>query len=166
MNTPKKPTARTIEGKAIETSTETTVSTAGKGADLLKPVVDLQEKLRANAEKGIEQIKSQYAQFKGNAENATAKLEESAAAAQAGSRELGLKVLELARLQANAGFDHIQALIGVKNLADALKLQQDFVTAQIEALQVHARQFTDLTRKVATDVAEPVKGAMVVPFKR
>ncbi|WP_166443730.1 phasin family protein [Rhabdaerophilum calidifontis] len=135
-------------------------------ADLLKPLNAVQEQVRANAEKGIERLRAQYATLKGSAEQATDRLEESVAAAHAGSRAFNMKVLELFRQQADASFAHLQALFGVKTLGDAVKLQQDFARAQVELVQAHTRQLAEMAKQVATDVAEPVRQSIVQPLGR
>ncbi|WP_284178212.1 phasin family protein [Rhabdaerophilum sp. SD176] len=132
----------------------------------IKPFADMQENFRAQAEKTIEQMRTQYTTLKGNAEVATGKLEESMTAAQAGTREFNAKVFELFRAQTTAGFDHLQALFGAKTLADAVKLQQDFAKVQVEAIQTSTKSLAELAKKVATDVVEPVKASIVLPFKR
>ena len=122
--------------------------------------------MRENAEKGIAQLRSHYASLKDTAETATDKLEASVQAAHAGTREFNTKVLELFRVQMNAGFEHLQALFAAKSVADAVKLQQDFAKTQVEALQAHSKGLAQIAQKVATDVSEPVKATMVLPFKR
>lgn len=173
MATIKKPVTKVIEETA-ETLVEQTVANTQAAtaavqtvaADLVKPFADMQEKVRANAEKGIEQLRSHYATLKGNAEAATDKLEESVTAAHAGTREFNMKVLDLFRTQTNAGFEHMQSLFGAKTVADAVKLQQDFAKSQVETLQAHSKHLAEIAKKVATDLVEPVKASMVMSFKR
>jgi len=173
MSVAKKPVAP-VAAKTIEATAEkvvnqvvsnTQAATAAVG-DLMKPFSEMQEKVRANAEKGIEQLRTHYASLKGNAESATDKLEESVAAAHAGTKEFNRKVVDLFRAQTNAGFEHMQSLFSVKTVADALKLQQDFAKTQVEALQAQSKELADIAKKVATDIVEPVKATMVLPFKR
>lgn len=170
MATIKKPVTKVNTETLVEqTAANTQAATAAVqavAADLIKPFADMQEKVRANAEKGIEQIRSHYATLKGNAEAATDKLEESVTAAHAGTREFNMKVLDLFRTQTNAGFEHMQSLFGAKTVADAVKLQQDFARSQVETLQAHSKHLAEIAQKVATDLVEPVKASMVMPFKR
>ncbi len=168
-------TPQTIEAaveQAVETTkagTEAVVAAANemlKPFAEMKPIVDMQEKFRAQAETTIEKMRTQYTSIKGSAEAATSKLEESMTAAQAGTREFNAKVFELFRMQTTAGFDHLQALFGVKNIAEAMKLQQDFAKGQVETIQANTKSLTELAKKVATDVVEPVKSSIVMPFKQ
>ena len=56
-------TAKVVKQVAANTQ----AATAAVG-ELMKPFSDIQEKVRANAEKGIEQLRTHYASLKGNAE--------------------------------------------------------------------------------------------------
>jgi phasin len=159
--------ALTQPAPAVETKVAAISAPAKAPAPVaMKPLVEFQEKLRLGAEQSVEQMRTQYAAIKGNAETATDKLEESVAAVHAGTRALNGKVFDLFRSQTNAGFAHLQALFATKNVAEAVKLQQDFVKTQMEALQAQSKEFTELATKLANDCAEPIKGAIVVPFKR
>lgn len=152
--------------QVVETTKANTEAAVAAAGDMLKPFADLQEKFRAQAEKTIEQVRTQYSSIKGNAEAATDKLEQSLTAAHAGTREFNAKVFELFRAQTTAGFEHMQALFAARTLADAVKLQQDFTKAQVDVMQSNSKALAELAKKVATDVVEPVKASMVLPFKR
>jgi phasin family protein len=133
--------------------------------ELLKPLNDMQEQFRAGTEKGLEHLRTQYTTIKSNAETATDKLEESLAAAQAGTKAFQAKVVDLFRTQADANFAHLRALFGAKSLPEALKLQQDFAQAQVATIQTETRNLAELAQKVAGDVVEPVKASLAVSFK-
>lgn len=134
-------------------------------ASLMKPFAQLPETLRANAEQNIEKARTQYAAFKGNAESMTEKFEESFTAAQSGARVFNGKVIDLFRAQVDAGFAHINALFNATTLSDAMKLQQDFAKAQVEALQAQSKDLADYAKQVTEQVVEPVKSSIVLPFK-
>lgn len=167
MAVAKKPITKTAE-TIVDTITETASKavSAVTSSEFAKPFADMQEKVRAGTEKGIDQLRTQYAAMKTSAESATDNLELSLAAAHAGTREFNMKMLDLFRANTNAGFEHLQSLFAVKTLPEALKLQQDFAKTQIEALQANSKEVVELAKKVATDVAEPVKASIVLPFKR
>ncbi|MCZ8258684.1 MAG: phasin family protein [Beijerinckiaceae bacterium] len=158
--------------QVVETTKANTEAVVSAATEMMKPFAEMkpfanmQESFRAQAEKTIEQMRTQYTTLKGNAEAATGKLEESMTAAQAGTREFNATVFALFRAQTTAGFDHLQALFGAKTIADALKLQQDFAKVQVETIQTNTKNLAELAKKVATDVVEPVKSTIVLPFKR
>jgi phasin len=168
MSIARKSPAKTAEPTTAETFTAPKAEIVSPAAvtELMKPINEIQEKVRATTEQGIEHLRSHYAALKDNAEAATGKLEESLAAAHSGAREFNVKVVDLVRTQTDACFTHLQALFGVKTLGDAMKLQQDFAKAQFDAAQANAKQFADLAKKIAEDVSEPVKASFALSFKR
>lgn len=169
MAVAKKPVAKTVD-ETIETvtaaATESVKVAQEVVADFAKPFADAQEQIRSTAEKGLEQLRSHYATLKSNAETVTDKLEESVAAAHAGTRDFNIKVFEFFRANSNAAFEHAQKLFAAKTVSDAVKLQQDFAKTQIEAVQAHAKELAEMAKKIAADVAEPVKAGAVLPFKK
>lgn len=131
-----------------------------------EPIANMQESVRASAEKGAEQIKAQYEALKQAAEKATGKIEESFSAVQTGAKTFNLKALELTRANANATFDHVQALFAAKSVSDFVTLQGDFLKKQLEVYAAQAKELAELGQKVVGDAVEPVKSAVVVPFKK
>lgn len=163
MTIVRKPSAKTaaeISAPALE------AALPAAATEFLKPFADMQENVRAGTEKNVEQLRTHYSALKDNAETATGKLEESLAAAHSGTREFNVAALEFVRAQANVGFAHLQALVAVKSIGEAVKLNQDFAKAQFETLHAHSKTVAELAKKVAGDVAEPVKAAMILPFKK
>ena len=132
----------------------------------LEPIVNMQEKVRESAEKGLEQARVQYEAVKDAAEKATGKIEESLNAVQSGARAFNLKALDLVRANTNAAFDHVQALFAAKTVTDYVTLQNDFLKSQAEALTSQAKELAELGQKLATEAVEPVKSAIVVPFQK
>lgn len=148
---------------AKKTSPVESVETAVQAA--LAPINQMQEKLRETAEKSLDQARSQFEAVKDAAEKASGKLEESVNAAKTGVVAFNLKAVELARKNAIASFDHVQALFGAKTLQDVFALQSEFVKKQLEVGQAQVQELAALGQKLASDAAEPVKSAMTNSFK-
>ena len=83
----------------------------------------LSESFREFAEKGATQTKEAYAKMKEAAEDATKTVEATLESAQAGSVELGLKAIEALRTNAENSLSHMEALLGVKSVAELFELQ-------------------------------------------
>ena len=143
-------------------------SSAAEGAlqNAIEPISAIQDKVRETAEKGLEQVRAQYESAKEAAEKATGKIEESLTAAQAGFRTYNQKAFDLVRANTNAAFDHVQALFAAKTASDFLTLQGDFLKKQAEAAAAQAKELAELGQKLVTEAVEPVKSAIVVPFKK
>jgi len=149
-----------VKKPAVAEQVETAVQAA------LGPIHQIQDKVRETTEKGLEQVRAQYEAVKDAAEKATGKIEESVNAVKAGTFDFNMKALDLFRKNANATFDHIEALMGVKSAQDLFTLNSDFLKKQSEVFAGQAKELAALGQKVATDAAEPVKSAMATTFKK
>lgn len=121
---------------------------------------------REFAEKGIAQAKGGYEKAKAAAEEATDVLEDTFTTASKGMSEYGLKVLEAARANTNAGFDFTAELFGAKSVAEMVELSTTHARKQFEAFSAQAKDLTALAQKVATDTAEPIKGSVTKVFSK
>ncbi len=119
----------------------------------------LTESYRDFAEKGLVQSKDAYDKLKVAAEDATKTVEQTFESAQAGSVELSLKAIDTIRTNADSSLSHVEALLGVKSVAELFELQTAFVRSQAEAAVDQAKDLQDAVRKVAEDVSKPGKAA-------
>jgi phasin len=119
----------------------------------------LSESFREFAEKGATQTKEAYAKMKEAAEDATKTVEATLESAQAGSVELGLKAIEALRTNAENSLSHMEALLGVKSVAELFELQTAFLRKQAEVAVEQARTLQETSKKVAEKVAAPGKSA-------
>ena len=119
----------------------------------------LSESFREFAEKGATQTKEAYAKMKEAAEDATKTVEATLESAQAGSVELGLKAIEALRTNAENSLSHMEALLGVKSVAELFELQTSFLRKQAEVAVEQAKSLQETSKKVAEKVAAPGKSA-------
>ena len=90
------------------------------------------DQLRSFAEKGVEQSKETYAQLKSGAEEAQKTMEATFETAKAATSDLSLKTIAAMRANAEAGFAHLEALVGAKSISEVLELQTAFLRARVE----------------------------------
>lgn len=119
----------------------------------------LSESFREFAEKGAVQTKEAYAKMKEAAEDATKTVEATLESAQAGSVELGLKAIEALRTNAENSLSHMEALLGVKSVAELFELQTAFLRKQAEVAVEQAKTLQETSKKVAEKVVAPGKSA-------
>ncbi len=119
----------------------------------------LTESFRDFAEKGATQSRDTYAKMKAAAEEASKTVETTLQSAQSGSVELGLKAIDALRINTEMSLSHLEALLGVKSVADLVELQTGFIRRQTEATVEQAKAIQDAARKLADDVAKPGKEA-------
>ena len=117
------------------------------------------ESFRDFAEKGAAQTKEAYAKMKEAAEDATKTVEATLESAQAGSVELGLKAIEALRTNAENSLSHMEALLGVKSVAELFELQTAFLRKQAEVAVEQAKSLQETSKKVAEKVSAPGKSA-------
>ena len=119
----------------------------------------LSESFREFAEKGATQTKEAYAKMKEAAEDATKTVEATLESAQAGSVELGLKAIDALRTNAENSLSHMEALLGVKSVAELFELQTAFLRKQAEVAVEQAKSLQETSKKVAEKVSAPGKSA-------
>lgn len=119
----------------------------------------LSESFREFAEKGAVQTKEAYAKMKEAAEDATKTVEATLESAQAGTVEIGLKAIDALRTNAESSLSHMEALLGVKSVAELFELQTAFLRKQAELAVEQARALQETSKKVAEKVAAPGKFA-------
>ena len=119
----------------------------------------LSESFREFAEKGATQTKEAYAKMKEAAEDATKTVEATLESAQAGSVELCLKAIDALRTNAENSLSHMEALLGVKSVAELFELQTAFLRKQAEVAVEQAKSLQETSKKVAEKVAAPGKSA-------
>lgn len=117
------------------------------------------DQVREFAEKGVAQSKEAYAKIKDQAETAQKTFETTVETAQSNATELSLKAIAALRANTEAGFSHLEALLGVKSFSDVLELQSSFLRKQAETFADQAKEFQAVASKAAEDLAKPVKTA-------
>jgi phasin len=127
-------------------------------------LTDLQEYVRKSAEESLEKTRAAYDRFRTSAEQATASLETSYAAASEGLNALQAKTLEAFRLNANAQFELVKALVSASSLTEAFQLHNEHARKQFETLSTQVKDISSLAQKVASQSAEPLKTTLTKAF--
>jgi phasin len=130
------------------------------------PNLEIPEAFREFAEKSAAQTKEMYEKMKAAAEEATGLLESTFKTAATGATEYNRKVIESARSNANATFDHALALVGAKSLSEAIEVSTAHARKHFEALSTQTKELAALAQKVTTETAEPVKAGFTKAFKK
>lgn len=131
---------------------EAGISELFEGVDMAVP-----EAVRAIAEQTVTQSREAYENAKGSMEEAVEVLEKSIDEAGQGAAALNRKVIDNAQTNLNTGFDLAKDLAGAKNIAEIMELQSSFVRRQFEVLSAQAEEIRNLSTKIATDTATPLK---------
>jgi phasin len=130
------------------------------------PKLEVPAAFRDLAEKSVSQAKENYEKMKSAAEEATDLIEETYATASKGASDYGLKCIEVARENTNAGFDFATKLMTVKSLSEAVELSTAHARKQFEAFTTQSKGLAALAQKVTTETVEPVKESVSKVFKK
>ena len=118
---------------------------------------EVPEQMRAFAEKGVSQARDNYAKFKEAAQHGNGTVEAVFGAVSKGSHAYSAKLLDFFQANTNAGFDFLQELVGVKSLSQATEVWSSHTRKQVETFAAQAKELAELSQKVATEAAEPIK---------
>jgi hypothetical protein len=128
-------------------------------------LVQIQDQLRAAAEKGLAETRSAYVKAKVAATEAVDALETSYAAARAGVVAINAKALESLTANVEANFDFVKSAFAVGGFADYVALQSAFASARLDAVAGQAKAIGELAQKTAVDSLEPIKAQVAKSFK-
>lgn len=135
--------------------------TAGKTADTIEfPTFDASkatDQFRAIAEKGVEQSKEAYTKLKSGAETTQKAIESTLETAKTAGNDVSLKAIAAMRANAEAGFSHLEALLGVKSVSEFVELQTAFLRKRVEMTVEQAKDLQAVTTKAAEEVSKPIK---------
>lgn len=138
--------------------------TAAKPADFIEnvefPTFDASkatDQFRAFAEKGVEQSKEVYSKLKTGAETTQKAVETTFETAKTAGGDLSLKTIAALRTNAELGFAHLEALVGVKSVSELIELQTAFVRKSVETGVAQVKDLQAAGTKAAEEVAKPLK---------
>jgi len=100
---------------------------------------DVPTQMRQFAEQSVEQAKKAVDGFLTAAQKTAATLETQANTAQAGAKDVREKVMGFAEENINNSFDFAQKLVRAKDIQEVMRLQQEFLAQQMQAMQSQAK---------------------------
>lgn len=115
------------------------------------------DQFRAFAEKGVEQSKEVYSKLKSGAETTQKAVETTFETAKTAGTDLSLKTIAALRTNAELGFAHLEALVGVKSVSEFVELQTAFVRKSVETTIAQAKDLQAASSKAAEEVSKPLK---------
>lgn len=98
-------------------------------------------------------------------EHSTEAFEEALNCANRGTTEYRVKLMEIARANANTTFDLAREACEAKTLPELFEVTLAHQRKQFELAAAHMRELSALTQKVVTETTEPIRSNMTEPFK-
>jgi phasin len=116
-------------------------------------------------DKGLARAKDAHEKAAAILEHSTEALEEVYTCARRGSGEYQQKLVEIARINANAAFDMAHELAGATTLPEMLERFLAHQRKQFELFTAQLKDLSSLTQKVVTETTEPIRNGLAEPFK-
>jgi len=111
--------------------------------------------MRAMAEKSVEQARLAFNGFMTAAQEAMARFEGQAKAAQAGARDFNDKALKYAERNVANSFAFAEKLVHAKDAQEFIRLQTEFIQAQVKELAEQAKELGESASKMAVKSVPP-----------
>jgi len=151
--------ATTSKGKAKPVAISATELPKFEMPRFEMPKFEVPTAFREFAEKGIAQARENYEKVKTAAEEATDVFEDTYSTATKGCASYGLKVIETTRANSDAAFDLMSDVMNAKSYSEVVELYSAYMRKQFDTLVSQAKELSEHAQKVATETAEPIKGA-------
>ena len=116
---------------------------------------DVPTQMRQFAEQSVEQARKAVDGFMTAAQKAVTTAETQAVTAQSGAKDVGAKVMGFAEQNIANSFEFAQKLVRAKDIQEVMALQQEFLKAQMQAMQAQAKDLGTAATKVAGEMAKP-----------
>lgn len=117
-------------------------------------------------ERGLAQAKETHDRMMTAGEATTTMFREVLTSAAKGSADCHLRMIEMARANANAVYDFAGELMAAESLSELMELSTDRARRQIDAATEQFKQISALAQKVATETTEPIKANLSRTFKQ
>jgi phasin len=126
----------------------------------LNKAEEMQEHVRRTAEQSVEKTKVIYEKLKAAAEEATSSVETSLSTISKGVNDINMKALDAIKVNADAQFAFVKALLATKTIAEAITLQGEHAKTQFETMNTQAKELAALIQQVSADSVEPIKATL------
>jgi phasin len=122
----------------------------GTAMDSTKPF-EVPADMRKFAEMSMEQARQAFDRYIAAAHQAVSDLEGRAQAARSGVMDVGGRAMSFAERNMAASFEFAQKLVQAKDVQDVIRLQTEYLKAQVAALNEQTKELADAAARVAKD---------------
>jgi phasin len=116
-------------------------------------------------EKSVARAKDAHEKVAGIVEHSAEAFEEAFSCANRGSTEYRNKLMEIARINANAAFDLAREVFAAKSIPELLESTLAHQRKQLDLASAQMKELSALTQKVVTETTEPLRNGMTEPFR-
>lgn len=148
-------------------------TTQGKGPKVRAAAEDMTETLRTELpssfvdlfEKSVARTRDAHEKMTAILTHSTEAFEEAFSCAHRGSAEYRVKLMEIARTNANSAFDLAREMASAKTLPDLFQSAVAHQRKQLELATAQMKDLTALTQKVVSETTEPIRNGIAEPFR-
>jgi phasin len=123
--------------------------------DQMKPFdlksFEVPAEMRKFAEQSVEQARQAFDHFVEAAHGAIAAFEGRAQAARTGAMDVGGRAMSFAEQNMAAAFEFAQKLVMARNVEEIVRLQTEYVKAQVQALNEQTKELAEAATRAAKD---------------
>lgn len=119
------------------------------------PGYEVPPQVREMAEKSVDQAKKAFDGFIQQAQKAVTAIEGQASAVHAGAKDFNSMAMSFAEANVAASFDYAQKLVKAKDVNEIVRLQTEYMQAQMKAFGEQAKELGTAATKAMTDAAKP-----------
>ena len=120
---------------------------------------EIPAEMRNMAERSVEQAKQAFEGFLGAVQQAASHMQGQTAAAQAGAADMQRKAMSFAQQNIAASFEFAQKLARARDVQELMRLQTEFVQAQMRTLADQAKEMGADTAAAASAAAASARKA-------
>ena len=113
--------------------------------------------MRALAEKSVEQARQAFESFMSTAQNTVSAMEGQAESTRQGAKDFGRQAMAFAEQNIASSFELARSLVRAKDVNELMKLQSDYIAAQMRILTEQAKDLGESGAKMAQDAATKLK---------
>jgi phasin len=115
---------------------------------------EIPQEMRAFAEKSVEQARQAFESFISTAHQTINAFGDQAETTRQGAKDIGQQVMVFAERNIASSFELAQQLVRARDVNEMVKLQSDYITAQIKTLTEQAKELGESTTKLAWEAAK------------
>ena len=107
--------------------------------------------MRQLTETSMDQARQAFDRFISAAQQAVTDLEGRTQAARSGAMDVGGRAMNFAERNMSASFEFAQNLVKAKDVEEVIRLQTDYLKAQVQALNEQTKELADAAARLAQD---------------
>jgi phasin len=116
---------------------------------------EIPQEMRAFAEKSVEQARKAFDGYIAAAQRAVSMFDSTSAETRGGVKEVGEKAMSFAERNIAASFELAQKLVRTRDVEEMLRLQAEYVQAQMKVLAEQAKELNELSTRMAREAGKP-----------